>query len=150
MKKIELVLPSSGKRVTMREATGLDEFQASRKFLDKDDHEKAALEGLEVLAKTVEIDGKQLNGYEELLTLPAKDIEFLLLAYNKLNRLSLQETKTLQANLGEVKPLMEVLFLIRNLNVTYEEAMKMPIKEREILLEAVRKFLGLDRKNGED
>jgi len=103
MKVIELVLPSSGKKVKMREATGLDEWAASRKFLDKDENEKR-MEPFELIARCVEIDGKRLSGYEEILKLSTKDIEFLMLAFNKLNTLTQEEVRRLDdffQNAGE-------------------------------------------------
>ncbi len=94
MKKIEIILPSSGKRVVMREATGLDEWAASRKFLEKSDDEKK-MEPFELIARCIEIEEQKVSGYEELLKLPSKDLEFLLLAYNRLNTLTQEEIKKL-------------------------------------------------------
>ncbi len=103
MRKVEVTLPSSGKKAVVREATGMDEFAAARKFLNADEAEKN-MENLEILARCTEIDGKPLGGYEELLRLPSKDISFLFLVFRRLNTLSNEEVQRIDDFFHEEDP----------------------------------------------
>jgi hypothetical protein len=97
MKEIEFVLPSSGKKIKMRESTGLDELTARRKFIGKSEDEKAN-QPWELIAKCItSIDGeKPPKGFEDLLKLSTKDLNVLLLAFNNINLPTEQELKDLR------------------------------------------------------
>lgn len=97
MKEIEFTLPS-GKKVKMRECTGLDEFTAGRKFIGKTEDEKI-YQPWEIIAKCIiELDGaKGCKGYEELLKLSTKDLNALLLIYNNLNTPTSEELKEIRS-----------------------------------------------------
>jgi hypothetical protein len=98
MKEIEFTLPSSGKKVKMRESTGIDELTARRKFIGKSEDEKIN-QPWELIAKCiVSIDGEKNppKGYEDLLKFTTKDLNVLLLAFNNINVPNEQELKDLR------------------------------------------------------
>jgi len=100
MKEIEFKLPS-GKKVKMRESTGLDQLAARRRFIGKDEDEKAMMVWEEIARCVVEIEGiKKVEGYEGLLQLSNKDLVALLYAYNQINTPSTQEMEDLKSFFG--------------------------------------------------
>ena len=97
MKEIEFKLPN-GKKVTMRELTGLDQVITMRKFIGKSDEEKEFRVWNEIALCIVEIEGlPKPKGYEDLLPLSNKDLAALLLAYNNLNVLTPKEIEDLKS-----------------------------------------------------
>jgi len=97
MREIEFTLPS-GKKVKMRESTGLDQLAARRRFIGKDADEKASIPWEEISSCIIEIEGmKSVKGYEQLLQLSNKDLTALLFAYNEFNTLTAEEMKDLKS-----------------------------------------------------
>lgn len=100
MKEIEFKLPS-GKKVKMREMTGLDQVTTIRKFIGKSDDEKDLKVFNDIALCIVEIEGKpKPKGYEDLLDLSNKDMTALLMAYNQLNILTSKEIEDLNGFFG--------------------------------------------------
>ncbi len=100
MKEIEFKLPS-GKKIRMREMTGLDQVTTIRKFIGKSDDEKDLKAFNDIALCIVEIEGKpKPKGYEDLLDLSNKDLAALLLAYNQLNTLTRKEIEELNGFFG--------------------------------------------------
>lgn len=139
----EFKLPS-GRVIKMRPATGLDEYRALRKLLDRPEAERERLMPLEIAAYCIEVDGKTLSGHEELLTWETRDLTAILTIYNELNSLKASDIAALRAQLGDNSAILEMLFLIKNLNMTYKEASELDVKERKMLVAAVAKYLGLE------
>jgi len=54
------------------------------------------------------------------------------------------------AQLGDNSAILEMLFLIKNLNMTYKEASELDVKERKMLVAAVAKYLGLESPRTEE
>jgi|GEM_PF-2079256 len=99
-KEIEFRLPS-GKKVKMRESTGLDQLAARRKFIGKSDDDKANIPWEEIALCIIEIEGlKSVKGFEQLLQLTNKDLTALLFAYNQLNTPTDEEMKDLKSFFG--------------------------------------------------
>lgn len=97
MKEIEFPLPS-GKKVKMRESTGLDQLAARRRFIGKDEDEKNMLPWEEISKCIIKIEGiKQINGYEDLLPLTNKDLTALLWVYNQINTPTGEEMRDLKS-----------------------------------------------------
>lgn len=97
MREIEFKL-SSGKKVKMRESTGLDQLAARRKFVGADADEKTNIPWEEISYCIIEIEGiKTVKGYEQLLRLSNKDLTALLFAYNEFNTLTAEEMKDLKS-----------------------------------------------------
>jgi len=97
MREIEFKLPS-GKKVKMRESTGLDQLAARRRFIGKSDDEKTNVPWEEISGCIIEIEGmKSVKGYEQLLQLSNKDLTALLFAYNEFNTLTAEEMKDLKS-----------------------------------------------------
>ncbi len=91
----------SGKKVTMREMTGLDQLATIRKFIGKSDDEKDFKVFNDIALCIVEIEGKpKPKGYEDLLDLSNKDLTALLMAYNRLNILTPKEIEDLNDFFG--------------------------------------------------
>lgn len=96
-KEIEFDLPS-GKKVKMRESTGLDQLAARRRFIGQSDDEKANIPWEEISNCIIEIEGmKSVKGYEQLLQLTNKDLVALLFAYNQFNTPTEDEMKDLKS-----------------------------------------------------
>ncbi|MGB3341328.1 MAG: hypothetical protein WBB37_07600 [bacterium] len=96
-KEIEFTLPS-GKKIRMRESTGLDQLAAKRRFIGKGDDEKANTPWEEIANCIIEIEGmKSVKGYEQLLQLTNKDLVALLFAYNQFNTPTEEEMKDLKS-----------------------------------------------------
>lgn len=103
LKEIEFTLPS-GKKVKMRESTGLDQLAARRKFIGRDEVDKGMVVWEEISRCIIELEGvKKVDGYEKLLTLSNKDLTALLFAYNQLNTPTEEETKELVGFFGSGK-----------------------------------------------
>jgi len=98
IKPIPFTLPS-GKKIKMRELTGLDQVITIKRFIGKNQDEKEGFKTFDEIAQCiVEIDGmKKPQGYEDLLTLSNKDLTALLLAYNELNTLNPKEIEDLKS-----------------------------------------------------
>ena len=70
--------------------------------------------------------------------------------YNELNSLKASDIAALRAQLGDNSAILEMLFLIKNLNMTYKEASELDVKERKMLVAAVAKYLGLESPRTEE
>jgi len=98
MKEIDFTLPS-GKKVRLREWTGLDRLISLRKFIGKPEEEKNEWFIHELISQCiVSLDGfdKPPKGYEELIKLSGKDLSVLILAFTELNTPTADELKEIR------------------------------------------------------
>jgi hypothetical protein len=84
-KKLEGTLPASGLAFVLHEMTGADELAALRNLLGHTETERNNLLVLEQIALCLELSGKRCTGHADILTLPSRDLQLLVMLHTRLN-----------------------------------------------------------------
>jgi len=103
MKEFPFKLPS-GRRIVLRESTGLDELAAFRRCGTKPEEQEHQQYEL-VAANLISCEGipLELTGYERLMRLTSKDRQALSVLWNKINMPTAAEVKALRASVVKGK-----------------------------------------------
>lgn len=103
MKEFPFTLPS-GRKIVLRESTGLDELAAFRRCGTKPEEQEHQQYEL-VASNLISCEGipLELTGYERLLRLTSKDRQALSVLWNKINMPSAAEVKVLRASVVKGK-----------------------------------------------
>lgn len=100
MRKLEGTLPASGRAFSLREMTGADELSALRALLDRPETERANLIVLEQVARCLTLDGKPCSGHQDILALPSKDLQLLVMLHARLNAVDEEGARLLASFFG--------------------------------------------------
>lgn len=149
MESLKLKLPS-GLVVQLRELNGLDSVVAARAAAKYEDESlRPQILALAEAGQTVERLGEKHGPFDfsELLKLSNKDQQALLLVHSDRNTLSVAELASLKAQMGPGSTaraaILDCVMLARLETMPFAEAMKLPVKERQALLNTLAEALGL-------
>lgn len=153
----KVTLPHAQKDVYLKIATGETEWLAQRRFtrdlaeLAIPKEKEAAWLELEQIALCIAkwpfTDKPHPTKFEDLLFLDQSDIQALKMSYAVTTNLDINALNMIaNLTLGKTaEAVWQALLLAREIKMPFHDAMKLPVPERVLLVEAVMNFMSLEK-----